>query len=88
MGVLMSRKSRREDKHSSSIARISIADPDALFMEEPAAAFPDVATRTLQSWRQRGGGPQFVKISSRAVRYRKRDLIAWAEARLRTSTAG
>lgn len=62
-------------------------DPDALFTESQAAAFLKFTPRALQMWRYRGGGPQFVKISSRAVRYRRRDLLEWVEARLRTSTA-
>jgi len=41
----------------------------------------------LQAWRQRGGGPLFVRVSSRAIRYRRRDLIAWAEAKLVESTS-
>ncbi|MFH1742169.1 MAG: DNA-binding protein [bacterium] len=62
-------------------------DPDALMNEEQAAAFLKFTPRALQMWRHRGGGPQFVKISSRAVRYRKCDLLTWVEERLRRSTS-
>lgn len=41
----------------------------------------------LAQLRYTGAGPQFVKLSSRAVRYRLDDLNAWVESRLRTSTA-
>jgi hypothetical protein len=34
-----------------------------------------------------GGGPCFVKISGRMIRYRRRDLNAWSEARLRANTS-
>lgn len=62
-------------------------DPDRLINEYEAAEFVGFSVRALQNWRLRGGGPVFVKISARAVRYRKRDLIAWAEAHTQTSTS-
>ena len=65
----------------------TISDPDALSTEREAADFLGVSTRALQKWRATGSGPQFVRISSRCVRYRRRDLIAWAENRLKSSTA-
>jgi len=30
--------------------------------------------RTLEDWRLRGGGPSFIKLGSRSVRYRHEDL--------------
>lgn len=62
-------------------------DPDALLREDQAAAFLGFTPRALQSWRHRGGGPDFVKVSARAVRYRRSDLLTWAAARLRSSTS-
>ena len=58
-----------------------------LLTEEEAAAALGFTPRFLQERRFRGGGPQFVKISARAVRYRPEDLHAWAAERLRTSTS-
>lgn len=52
-----------------------------------AAEFLSVAPRTLASWRYRGGGPSFVRVSSRCVRYRLSDLEAFANARIRQNTA-
>jgi hypothetical protein len=63
------------------------ADADALLREDQAAELLNFTPRALQSWRQRGGGPLFVKVSPRAVRYRRRDLASWAEARLRRSNS-
>lgn len=62
-------------------------DPDPLLNEKQAAAFLGFTTRTLQAWRQRGGGPRFVRISSRAIRYRRHDLREWVESRLKSSTS-
>ena len=55
--------------------------PDALLREEDAAVFLGFTPRALQEWRHRGSGPPFVRISSRAIRYRRADLIAWATER-------
>ncbi len=54
--------------------------------EKVAAAFLDLQARTLQAYRQRGGGPRYVAVSARCIRYRRVDLRAWAEERLRTCT--
>ena len=55
--------------------------------EQSVAGFLGLTTRTLQGWRYKGGGPQYVRISARCVRYRRLDLRDYAEARLRTSTS-
>ncbi len=68
------------------------ATPDPLadermLSESEAAAFLGFGDRALQNWRLRGGGPLFVKVSARAVRYRLCDLRRWAADRLRASTS-
>ena len=60
---------------------------DRLICEAEAAKFLGYSIRALQNWRLRGGGPRFVKVSSRSVRYRRRDLIQWTEQRLRSDTS-
>ena len=59
----------------------------ALIDEKAGAEFIGVTDRTMQAFRQRGGGPRYVVISARCIRYRRIELREWAEARLRTSTA-
>ena len=59
----------------------------ALINEKEAGAFLGLTVRALQAMRQRGDGSRFIRLSSRCIRYRRADLKAWAEARLRTSTA-
>ena len=59
----------------------------ALINEEEAAKFAHLSIRTMQGFRYRGGGPCFVRISSRCVKYRRIDLRDWTEAKLRTSTS-
>ncbi len=60
---------------------------NALIDEKVAGDFLDLTARTMQAMRQRGGGPRYVLISARCVRYRRADLRAWADARVRTSTS-
>ena len=62
-------------------------DLNALLDETQAAVLLGVSPRALQAWRQRGGGPRFVRISSRCIRYRRRDLLMWSEERLARSTS-
>jgi predicted DNA-binding transcriptional regulator AlpA len=58
-----------------------------LVLEQFAADFIGVTRRALQKWRMTGTGPRFVSISSKCVRYRRRDLVEWAQAHLKTSTS-
>lgn len=61
--------------------------PKLLYTEKEAAEVVGFTSRFLQERRFKGGGPPFVRVSARAVRYRLADLEAWAEERLRTSTS-
>lgn len=58
-----------------------------LLKEAEAAEFLQYSRRALQNWRCRGGGPKFVRVSSRSVRYRLIDLIDWTTLRLRSNTS-
>ena len=59
----------------------------ALIDEKAAAAFLGLTDRTMQAYRQKGGGCKFIRLSSRCLRYRRIDLKAWADARIRSSTS-
>ncbi len=66
------------------------ASPDFWFQlidETAAAEFLDLTPRSMQAMRQRGGGPRFIRISARCIRYRRIDLKAWADALMRSSTS-
>ena len=60
---------------------------NSLIGEREAASFLGLTDRSMQQFRQGGGGPQYVVISARCIRYRRADIKAWADARLRSSTA-
>lgn len=54
---------------------------DRLLYEAHAADLLKVSVRTLQAWRCKRVGPDFVRIG-RAIRYRESDLTRWIEERL------
>lgn len=55
--------------------------------EKVAAEFLDLTNRTMQSLRQTSAGPPFVRLSARAIKYRRIDLKTWTESLLRKSTS-
>ena len=58
-----------------------------LLSEKEAAAIIGFTPRFLQARRHRGGGPAFIRISQRAVRYTRHDLEKWIDERRRASTS-
>jgi len=58
-------------------------NPNQLLTEKQAASILCYSQRALQNWRVRGGGPMYVKVSARSIRYRRCDLNEWVEQRLR-----
>jgi predicted DNA-binding transcriptional regulator AlpA len=68
------------DAHTASL-------PPAEFLDERQVA--DLlcqSVRTIQKWRVSGAGPGFYKLG-RSVRYRRAEVIAWAEARRKAHTS-
>lgn len=61
--------------------------PDQLLNEHDAAELLGYSVRTLQKWRVVGGGPKFVKVSARSIRYRVKDLLDWIAERTISSTS-
>ena len=62
-------------------------DPAVLMRQEDAAQMLGVTPRALEAWRYRGGGPRYIRISGRCIRYRRSDIITWIAARERHSTS-
>lgn len=60
---------------------------EACMRTPEAAAYVALAESTLTKMRLTRDGPPFVKVGPRAVAYRKSDLDAWLEARVRQSTS-
>lgn len=57
-----------------------------LLTEGEAAQYLNLPPRTLSTWRQRGGGPKFVRLR-RNVRYRLYDIEAFVNAGVRDNTS-
>ncbi len=58
-----------------------------LLTTRDAAQILALSTRTLEKWRVEGGGPPFVVMSPKCVRYRASDLQTFQEERLAENTA-
>jgi hypothetical protein len=74
-----------EDKFDNVKNQAALDYLDGLIDETRAADFLCQSIRTLQKWRTTGFGPRFYK-PGRSVRYRRRDLLDWAETRMRKNT--
>ena len=59
---------------------------DGFIDETNAADFLCQSVRTIQKWRVTGFGPNFFK-SGRSIRYRRRELLEWANTRRRANTS-
>lgn len=77
--------------NSSEVNMQTQLDPDyldRLIDEKEAADYLCYSVRALQNWRVRGGGPLFIKVSGRSVRYTRRDLQKWiTEKRVANTSA-
>jgi hypothetical protein len=60
---------------------------EELLTEQQAAALLGLTVRFLQNRRTRGGGPTYVEISGRCIRYRRRELIRWLDALSKSHTS-
>ncbi len=74
-------------EHEEPAGRPIPDHPDALLLTAEVAFLLGLSPRTLEALRLKGGGPPFVAVTPKAVRYRRCDLEAWIEARVRTSTS-
>ena len=77
------------DGRSPARARFDMmsTQSDALLTPAQAAKYLGLTTRFLEARRYRGGGPPYIAIGSRVVRYQKAALDEWLSERVRTSTS-
>jgi predicted DNA-binding transcriptional regulator AlpA len=54
-------------------------DMERLLKRSEAAEFIGWKTQTLANRAWKGQGPPFIRLSSRSIRYRLGDLLAWAK---------
>lgn len=69
---------------------IATATTLELLTNEEAAAFLGIKPNTLEIWRTKGKGPEFIKMGSKKqapIRYLKPKIFAWLEAQSFRSTS-
>jgi predicted DNA-binding transcriptional regulator AlpA len=60
---------------------------DKLYDTDAAASYLDCSVMMLHKLRMKGGGPRYVKLGTKMVRYTRHDLDAWVEQCGRASTS-
>ncbi len=61
--------------------------PQDMLTTTQAAGVLGLSPRTLEQLRVKGGGPEYFALGKRAIRYRRRALENWLDARRRKSTS-
>jgi predicted DNA-binding transcriptional regulator AlpA len=70
------------DKRAGRLAEEGAAgSPDELLNTVATAQWLGISRQRLESWRSEGGGPPFIRISHRCVRYRRSQVLAWLKER-------
>ena len=64
-----------------------MSDTEQLLDTRQAASVLGLQPGTLETWRWRGDGPPHVRLSARAVRYRRADLDVFIQQQTRRSTS-
>ncbi len=62
-------------------------DRDALVNDQEAAEILALSRSWLKQLRVRGGGPPYLQLGGKAIRYKVADLFDWADSKKVTSTS-
>lgn len=57
-----------------------------LLTVKEVARLVDYSESALNNWRSQGIGPRYLKLSTRRVRYRRSDILAWLDSAERGGT--
>jgi hypothetical protein len=60
-----------------------LISPFLLLSTAEAADISGLTTRKIEQYRREGGGPPFLRLSRRCVRYRLLDLVEWQDGLVR-----
>ena len=58
-----------------------------LLRQEEVARILNLSPRTLEAWRHRGGGPRYLKLTARCIRYRLSDIRTFQQDSERRHTS-
>lgn len=73
--------------NADRVAQTVDLDEVRIYRPPDAARLLGLTPSTLAKLRMRGDGPVFVRMSCRAVGYRRGDLVRWIAERVATSTS-
>ena len=60
---------------------------DAYYLPSEVAAYLRVSAATLEYWRRVGGGPDFIRLKNRQIRYYGQDVRQWIQQHRRRTTS-
>lgn len=86
----MSRQENLLTSVASAALLGTVSDKDDLLTTAETAAHLGIKINTLEIWRTKGRGPEFIKLGDAPqapVRYRKSAVVAWLEQRRYASTS-
>jgi hypothetical protein len=72
---------------ATQAGRTAPAVSDHYVDDVEAARILGLSASYLRKLRVSGGGPRYSKLSARAVRYKLRDVLAWADSKAVASTS-
>jgi predicted DNA-binding transcriptional regulator AlpA len=75
------------DKRADQIVATTVGDDDDLLDTRDTAKWLGVSEQWLEIRRHHGGGPKFVQLSPRQIKYRRKEVLAWLKRRSYASTA-
>jgi hypothetical protein len=73
--------------HAEPLSCIHQSKERLLLKTLEAAEFLSLSPRTLEALRLKGGGPPYIQVTSKSIRYRVKDLQDWIEERRCTSSS-
>ncbi len=74
------------NRHTTPDIKAAPDDADRLMTPTETAEMIGVTVRCIENWRGRGGGPEYVRISVRCVRYRRGTVLDFLAERTRAPT--
>ena len=77
--IRQARSSKPKKRRATRRRRAPAYKPDDLLTPFKSAKVLGLAEKTLANMRSAGGGPQFIKLANRTIRYRFSDLNAFIE---------
>ena len=75
------------NKRTRKRIRRTAYEPENLLTPDQAARVLKLSPKTLANKRSQGDGPRFIRLSTRAIRYRYQDLLEYVDSGSRMSTS-